>query len=377
MARPEPCAVAEGVEAMSVRIRPFRGGGWEVDIRLRLPTGEWHRERRVVKHFSKSAAKRWGEDRERHLLKEGPAPIQKEVPTVAEFKETFLDYAKTEREKPSTVAAKESIVRCHLIPVIGGLRLDAITSRHVHAVKRSLDNRKPKTVNNVLVVLKAMVRVAIDLGVLSGSPCRISLLEVPKREMAFYNHEEFERVLAAADTAEGRLVILLGGEAGLRCGEIIALEWTDIDLQTRQMSVARSDWEGTVTDTKGGRVRYVGLTERLASELKAYRHLRGPRVLYRQDRQPMTQKAIAYLAGRASHRAGVNKHGVHILRHTFCSRLACHNAPMKAIQELAGHADLSTTMRYMHLSPASRDGAIRLLERGDRLETGSRAAVTC
>jgi site-specific recombinase XerD len=64
----------------------------------------------------------------------------------------------------------------------------------------------------------------------------------------------------------------------------------------------------------------------------------------------------------------VNKHGVHILRHTFCSRLAMNNAPMKAIQELAGHADLSTTMRYMHLSPASRDGAIRLQERGDSRE---------
>jgi len=83
----------------------------------------------------------------------------------------------------------------------------------------------------------------------------------------------------------------------------------------------------------------------------------------------MTQKAIAVLAARASRRAGVNKHGVHILRHTFCSRLAAKNAPAKAIQELAGHADLSTTMRYMHLSPASRDGAIRLLERGDIGET--------
>ena len=78
----------------------------------------------------------------------------------------------------------------------------------------------------------------------------------------------------------------------------------------------------------------------------------------------MTQKAIAYVAGRASRRAGVNKHGVHILRHTFCSRLAMNNAPMKAIQELAGHAALSTTMRYMHLSPASRDGAIKIAGAG-------------
>ena len=54
---------------------------------------------------------------------------------------------------------------------------------------------------------------------------------------------------------------------------------------------------------------------------------------------------------------------IHRLRHTFCSHLAMRGAPAKAIQELAGHAeDLSTTMRYMHLSPASLHQAIRLLE---------------
>ena len=46
----------------------------------------------------------------------------------------------------------------------------------------------------------------------------------------------------------------------------------------------------------------------------------------------------------------------------FCSRLAMKGAPARAIQELAGHADLSMTQRYMHLSPAALDAAIRLLE---------------
>ena len=53
---------------------------------------------------------------------------------------------------------------------------------------------------------------------------------------------------------------------------------------------------------------------------------------------------------------------MHILRHTFCSHLAMRGAPARAIQELAGHADLSMTQRYMHLSPAALDAAIRLLE---------------
>lgn len=53
----------------------------------------------------------------------------------------------------------------------------------------------------------------------------------------------------------------------------------------------------------------------------------------------------------------------HIMRHSFCSHLAMASAPAKAIQELAGHADQSTTMRYMHLSPSARDAAIETLDR--------------
>jgi len=51
-------------------------------------------------------------------------------------------------------------------------------------------------------------------------------------------------------------------------------------------------------------------------------------------------------------------------RHTFCSHLARRGAPARAIQELAGHHDLGTTQRYMQLSPAALDAAIRLLETG-------------
>lgn len=66
----------------------------------------------------------------------------------------------------------------------------------------------------------------------------------------------------------------------------------------------------------------------------------------------------------------------YILRHTFCSHLAMQGCPARAIQELAGHTDLATTQRYMHLSPSAIEEGIRLLETrnrssrlGDILET--------
>ena len=70
------------------------------------------------------------------------------------------------------------------------------------------------------------------------------------------------------------------------------------------------------------------------------------------------------------------KKGVHILRHTFCSHLAMRGASPKAIQELAGHRDLATTQRYMHLSPSALDAAIALLEPGGlRGRTGDAEGV--
>ncbi len=89
--RPQTRAVATGVQAMSVTIRPYRRGGWEADIRLRLPNGRRYRERGKAPGTSRSAAQRWAEDRERHLLLHGPQPkpqSAKEVPTLKEFATT-------------------------------------------------------------------------------------------------------------------------------------------------------------------------------------------------------------------------------------------------------------------------------------------------
>ena len=77
--------------------------------------------------------------------------------------------------------------------------------------------------------------------------------------------------------------------------------------------------------------------------------------------KPLTQKVVQVMMRRVARRANV-KPGLHILRHSFCSHLAMRGAPARAIQELAGHQDLSTTQRYMHLSPAALDAAIQLLD---------------
>src|SRR6266568_1675300 len=138
---------------MSVTIRPYRKGGWEVDITFRLPDGSTHRERRKAPVSSKSGAQKWGQDRERHLLQHGRPEPKKEVPTLEQFAPRFVDgYARANRQKPSGIAAKETIVNVHLVPLLGTKKLDVITNEDVQRIKMRLHDKAPKTVNNVLTV---------------------------------------------------------------------------------------------------------------------------------------------------------------------------------------------------------------------------------
>src|SRR5712692_6866714 len=114
------------------------------------------------------------------------------------------------------------------------------------------------------------------LGVIERIPCTIRLLRVPKPSAGFYDFDEYERLVTAAKMLDQNayLIALLGGEAGLRCGEMIALEWGDVDLGKRQLCVQRSEWRGHVTVPKGGWLRYVPLTARRSFHTKSRSGLR-------------------------------------------------------------------------------------------------------
>jgi integrase len=165
-------------------------------------------------------------------------------------------------------------------------------------------------------------------------------------------------------------VVLLGGDAGLRRGEMIGLRWCDVDLRRKQLLIAQSVWKEIADTPKSGHGRIIPMTDALASALQRHRHLRGERVLCLEDGAQMTDKILRHLITAAKRRAQLplKPGALHILRHTFCSHLAMRGAPAKAIQELAGHENLMTTLRYMHLSPAARASAIGLLNGRDGVE---------
>jgi integrase len=247
-----------------------------------------------------------------------------------------------------------------------------------------LSGRSAKTKNNTLVVLSVLLKKAIEWEGTTGlktMPCRIKLLKDTKeKQINFHSFDEFERLVDAAKEVgwQSHKIVLLGGEAGLRLGEIMALEqgdlrfWPDGMTWKGQITVARSEWKGQVTLPKGGKVRYVPMTQRLISALRDNRLRSRNRVLVQDDGEPMTMKTIQQAVQRAARRADV-RDGVHILRHTFCSHLSMRGAPARTIQQLAGHVDLATTQRYMHLQTGAEEAAIRLL---DGALTGTLTAQT-
>jgi len=364
---------------MSVIVRPYRRGGWEVDIVVTLPNGDVQRERKKSPVSSKSASLRWGQERERLLLIDGlKKKKSKEVPTLSEFKPRYMEgYARANREKPSGVEAKESVFRAHLLPLFGSKKLNDIHDEDVQRLKGRLITRSPKTVNNVLTVLNTCLKIAVRWGVIDAMPAKIELVKVPPTTMTFYDFDEYGALVEAAGLVDARCraMVLLGGDAGLRRGEMMALEWSDINVRLGFITVQRSEWRGKTTVPKGGRPRRVPMTSRLKAALQAIKHLREARVFYRDGGPTPTNKMMRNWMRSAQRRANLAVDGrIHVLRHTFCSHLAMRGAPTRAIQELAGHAHLSTTQRYMHLSPAALESAIRLLEQtasmfGDGLET--------
>ena len=264
------------------------------------------------------------------------------------------------RTRPSRAASadKELVFKNQLFPTLGKKRLDDITDEDVQQLKFTLRHRKPTTVNNVLSVLSMLLKKAVEWRVLDHPRCMVRLVKRHQGTARFYSFEEFEALVAAARRVSSlaELVVLIGGEAGLRAGEMRALQWTDVDLTRRQLRVARSEWHGHLTATKGGRVRYVPLTRRLAAALEAAQ--RGTRkadeVLKREYGLPFRESHLADLLAKVARAADMPPHGPHTLRHTFCSHLAMRGAAVGAIQLLAGHQDLTTTQRYMHLSPNMR-----------------------
>lgn len=221
----------------------------------------------------------------------------------------------------------------HLIPMFGTLRVDQLTDAHVLAVKKL--NLAAGTINKILQLMGQVLRDAQAKKLVASVPT-IKGLRASHGRHAFYTPEDYGRLVhAAASNPQALVLVLLAGDAGMRIGEIVALEWSRVDLGANKVHVECSDWNGHIGPPKSGKPRSVPMTPRLRAALQALRP-NGARVLTRSDNrygsegEPIT-RVVARVWLRAAHkRAELKAHGPHTLRHTFCSHLAMAGVPVTA-----------------------------------------------
>lgn len=296
-----------------------------------------------------------------------PAPPSS-APTVREFAPTFLASSDA-TNKASSVDSKRQILENHILPAIGDMPLPDVTYAVIEDFKLALLQAAPsrralsaKTANNVLTVLRRLLALAERRGLVASVP-HIDWLRAPRPDFDFLTFDEAERLLAAASDAD-RLILLMALRTGMRFGELIGLRWQDVDLVAGRIVVRRAIVKNRVTTPKSHKPREIPISDQLAAELRAHRHLRGELVLCDVDGHRLTKDVIKHPLRRTLARAGLRHIGWHVLRHTFASHLAMRGVPLRTIQELMGHSTITMTLRYAHLAPEVTRDAVRLLDMG-------------
>jgi integrase len=299
------------------------------------------------------------------------------APSFDDFAKDFLDvYAKT-HNKPSEVGSKRTIIDQHLSPVFGWMKLDAISVEAIERFKAEQIARgySAKSVNNHLTVLRKMLATAVEWSKLGSMPS-VRWLKTAPPSFRFLDFAEADRLLEAArkhlEPTWGAMVIL-GLKSGLRLGELLSLRWDAVDLQAGRLTVRVATARGIEGTPKSNKHREVPLSAATVALLKRLDTRLLGRHVFAVDGRAPTKGEAKWPLWRACRLSGLDRIGWHVLRHTFASHLVMRGVQLRAVQELLGHATITMTMRYAHLSPEVGRSAVELLDDLDRDPIGIRS----
>jgi integrase len=237
-----------------------------------------------------------------------------------------------------------------------------------------------KTYNNILTFLKSMLTWGVRVGYLATNPAADEeRATLERHEMDFLTPEEIRRVIAHSREPYATLVYL-AIFTGLRRGELLALQWGDVDWNRRKLRVRRTLYRGTFTRPKTpNAVRDVDLSPRTVETLRLcqvmYPPLASDLIFRTRGDHPLDPDNLVKRVFRPTlARAGIRRIRFHDLRHTYATLLINQGANIKYISKQMGHASVQITLdRYGHLLP---DTGREEMQKLDRVMDGGASGVT-
>jgi integrase len=170
--------------------------------------------------------------------------------SLREYLDKWLNDSVRDTVKQRTLENYEYVSRVHLTPVLGGMRLQAITPAHIQGLYRSkLDSGlSGRTVKLIHTVLNKSLKQAMRYGLIARNPCEaVTPPRAKKKDVKALSPEEAKRFLQVSKGERLEALYVLAVTAGLREGELLGLRWQDVDLEAGTLSVRQQ-----LTRTKDG-----------------------------------------------------------------------------------------------------------------------------
>jgi integrase len=354
------------------RVERARGPAWYA--KYRLPDGRqvqkklgpaWsERGRPPAGYFTKRLAEAWL----REVLDEarrGVLPgMHRTGVTFADAAAEYLRYIEHDRgRKPSTLRGYRSAISVHLLPVFGSMAVEDVTGATIERWMAGFAG-SARSRNKLLIQLHGILaRAKRAYGLPANAAAEVE--KFPQRssgDIQVFSPEEVWALVRAAASEQDGAVYLTAAFTGLRMGELLALRWRDVDFAGSTIRVRASYYAGHLSTPKSGKVRAVPLAPDVASALAQL----GDRLNWiGEDDLVFPGGGGDYLDGSALRRryksalatAALRPLRFHDLRHTFGTRMIA-KADIRRVQEWMGHADIQTTMRYLHYAPHAEDAAL-------------------
>ena len=289
--------------------------------------------------------------------------------------------------RPNTQMSYERRIYQHIIPALGGIQLNKLTTGDIQGFYTDLkkngrllrtelygEGLSDQTARGIHTTLHAALDRAVEEKLLFRNPADSCKLPPAKsREMKVLTPEEIQRLLIQAREDGCYELLLLELSTGLRRGEILALQWDDLNLRTgalrveRQVHRVKGELVVSPPKTKAGN-RTVILPAPVLNVLKAYQKTVHSRWMFPspvKEDSPLDPAAVRKRLQTVLERAECKRLRFHDLRHTFATASLEHGMDVKTLSTIIGHVSSATTLNtYTHVTDAMRQSAADKIDRG-------------